>query len=520
MPGSVPWGNGIGTRVDGGWYPGHMAEDTDAATAREDDLGVAFCRDADGERSTSAVGRAVVAAALRDVDPAGADAVLRTTSWRSGYLPHVRRLTSAGMSSRRAATTIARDGLAELDRQMVVETALDGDVPLTTWLDGTLTQGLSGQAATGTADPETELTVPFRGERLAGDRLRLQLDTWVAEGIVEPSFAAAIREVVANPEWLRLEGRTVAVVGAGAEMGPTTALLRWGATVAAVDRPEAGFWDDHLGDTHASAGTLLSPVLDDEPRPGADVVRHAPTIADWLADLDGELVVSNMVYAPGSAFVRVAVAADLVTRRVLAARPDTRLAFLATPTDVYGVPGEVVDAATAAHEDRGTLAKVLGRPLRTLSAGRLLQRPYAKGVRPGVFDALVPQQGPNYALAKRLQRWRAVVARAEGTPVSLHVAPSTRTRSVTRNRVLAAAYAGAHRFGIEVFEPSTTNTLMAALLVHDLHTGPLSSPDTGFEHVWQDEGHAAAHGGLWTCRYSPSSVLGISALLGLGGARG
>ncbi|WP_284284871.1 hypothetical protein [Arsenicicoccus piscis] len=50
----------------------------------------------------------------------------------------------------------------------------------------------------------------------------------------------------------------------------------------------------------------------------------------------------------------------------------------------------------------------------------------------------------------------------------MNVAPPTRTRSVTKNRALAAAYAGAHWFGIEVFEPATSNTLMAALLVHDL----------------------------------------------------
>jgi hypothetical protein len=34
--------------------------------------------------------------------------------------------------------------------------------------------------------------------------------------------------------------------------------------------------------------------------------------------------------------------------------------------------------------------------------------------------------------------------------------PPTRTRSVMKNRALAAAYAGAHRFGVEVFEPATS----------------------------------------------------------------
>ena len=90
---------------------------------------------------------------------------------------------------------------------------------------------------------------------------------------------------------------------------------------------------------------------------------------------------------------------------------------------------------------------------------------------------------------------RATSARAAGTTVSLNVAPATRTRSVVKNKALAAAYAGAHRFGVEVFDPATSNTLMAALLVHDLRAGlpPEAEP-------WQDEARAAAHGGLWRLR--------------------
>jgi hypothetical protein len=52
----------------------------------------------------------------------------------------------------------------------------------------------------------------------------------------------------------------------------------------------------------------------------------------------------------------------------------------------------------------------------------------------------------------------------------------------------AAAYAGAYRFGVEVFEPATCKVLMAALLVHDLQTG--GGP--AYAHPWQDEAHAAA----------------------------
>jgi len=126
-----------------------------------------------------------------------------------------------------------------------------------------------------------------------------------------------------------------------------------------------------------------------------------------------------------------------------------------------------------------------------------------------VNDSLIPQQGPNYALAKRVQRWRAAVARAAGTPVSFHVAPSARTRSVVKHRVLAAAFNGAHHFGVEVFEPATASTLLAALLVRDLNTAPAQRA-----HPWQDEAYAAVHGGLWRAGYAPRSVLGVAFLLG------
>ena len=128
----------------------------------------------------------------------------------------------------------------------------------------------------------------------------------------------------------------------------------------------------------------------------------------------------------------------------------------------------------------------------------------------------MPQQGPNYALAKRIQRWRALQARADGRLVSLNVAPATRTRSVLRNRALAAAYAGAHRFGVEVFDPSTSNTLMAALLVHDLRNpAAAANPATPLRHPLELFWQGANHGGLWRNAFEPRSVLGLAVALGM-----
>jgi hypothetical protein len=491
--------------------------------AAEEARGVAFPRSGSGERSTSAVGRAVVAEALATVDPPGARAAERETNWRSGYIKHLRRATEAGLASREAALTIARDGLTAVHEQMVVADGDDEDRPLEVLRSAPAARRLRTHRVDGEGERRRDVAIPYRGSWLEGDALRRQLDRWAGDGVIEPTVLEAVEQVLANPDWLALHDHTVVILGAGAELGPLRPLLRWGATVAGIDLPRPGIWERILDTARRSAGTLLVPVPDDavpgpsdlERRVGLDLTGEVPAAADWIGALPGVPVLGNYAYADGGAHVRVSVAVDALTARVRGIREDLALAFLATPTDVFAVPEEAVAHAIEAYEHRSTAAKVVGRPLRAVSGGRLLRRNYAPGVGPGICDALVAQQGPNYALAKRFQRWRAAVARDEGTTVSLNVAPSTRTRSVVKNRVLAAAYAGAHRFGIEIFEPETSNALMAALLVHDLHTGGGPS----HEHPWQDEAWAAAHGGLWRAAYAPRSALGLATVLGLGATR-
>jgi len=504
--------------------------------------GVVFPASADGRRSTSALGRAVVADALRATDPAGALGAEHETNWRSGYLVHFRRLIEAGLASKQAWLAIARDGLGSLHARMRVAAPGEDEAGLSSLLTAPARHRFVTATVHGTGEAERELSLPYHGERLRGDALARKLDAWVTAGIIEPTCADAIRAVAAHPEWLPLTGRTVVALGAGAEIGPLPVLLGWGATVAGVDLPRPMLWDRVLRTAQGSGGTLLVPVAappagHDAPggpgtgnaeragdagggdtlqeRAGLDLVGDVPAAADWLAGIGGPLVLGNYVYANGAANVRVSAAVDALTARLQAARDDVALAFLATPTDVFAVSADAVAQSARAYASRSRGAKLAGRPLRTLSGGRLLRRAYLPGADPGINDSLVAQQGPNYALAKRLQRWRAAVARDGGATVSLNVAPPTRTKSVVQNRVLAAAYAGAHRFGVEVFEPATTKVLMAALLVHDLNTG--GGP--AHAHPWQDEAYAAAPGGLWRIAYAPRSALGLAALLGYGAAR-
>jgi hypothetical protein len=487
--------------------------------ATDEQQGLVFPADGEGRRSTSSVGRSVVADALRSVDPTGARAAEQATGWRTDYLVHFRRLVEAGLASPEAAVSVAEGGLASAHDRMRVLDEDGGEHGLAQWPE--TGRELEQVEVRGVGEPVRELVLPYHGERLRDGGIRKRMASWVEAGVVEPSVAEAIDLVLDNPGWLRLEAHTVAVLGAGAEMGPLPSLMRWGARVAAVDLARPQIWHKVLTVAKEGAGSLVVPTLPQteglelDKAAGVDLLAGVPDVERWLRAQPGTLVLGNYVYADGATNTRVSVAVDELTVRLRDNRNDVALAFLATPTDVFAVPGDAVDQATRGYEGRSVRSKALGRPLRTLSGGRLLRRNNVAGSDPGINDSLVPQQGPNYALAKRLQRWRATVARHEGATVSMNVAPPTRTRSVVKNRALAAAYAGAHRFGVEVFEPATSNVLMAALLVHDLHTG--GGPK--HEHPWQDEAYAAAHGGLWRTPYAPRSALGLAALLGYGAAR-
>jgi hypothetical protein len=459
-----------------------------------------FPADRSGRRSSAEFGRAVVAAALRAADPAAAAAAERETDWRRGYPRHFRALVAAGTGG--AAHDIAAAGLAAVgDRIRYVRDGADLGI------GEALTAPAGRPPATVTIDgagrPEREVILPYGGDDLSGTALVRQLAAWVAAGTIEQSCADAVTEVADHPEWLDLSDQRIVVLGAGAEMGPLPAVLGWGGTVVGVDLPRPELWRRVSATAERAAGRLIAPATGDVP--GADLLSDLGAVARWLTGIDGRLVVGNYVYAPGGAYPRLSAAVDALGEHLRRERDDVALAFLATPTDVFAVPAEAVAQSTDRYRARSRRARATA----AASGGRLLRPNYPDGAVPGINDSLVPQQGPNYALAKRIQRWRATVARRDGV-VSFAVAPPTRTRSVLGNRLLAAAYAGAHLFDVTVFEPATANKLMAVLLVHQIR-----KPRPAAAAAWVDETIAAAHGGLWRTAYHPRTALGLAAVRGL-----
>ena len=147
------------------------------------------------------------------------------------------------------------------------------------------------------------------------------------------------------------------------------------------------------------------------------------------------------------------------------------------------------------------LTKVLTAGIKTLTLKHFFQSSEQALIRSdndkhyGVADCLVLEQGPNYALAKRIQQWRAILAHQNGQRVSINIAPSTTTHSVTKNPILKAAFNGASLFDVEAFAPETTNAIMAALWVHDLRNDECAAnPHTSIDHPLELMMEGANHG--------------------------
>src|SRR4051812_8080727 len=141
------------------------------------ETGVLFPTSPDGSRSTTALGRAVIADAVRRTAPEVAAAAEGERAGRRASPPHSRRTVEAGVPTADDALAIAADGLASLHERFVF--ARDGgQSDLAAALDATPAAPLRTAVVKGEASrPAEGLSIPYGGERLTGAALDRQLDS-------------------------------------------------------------------------------------------------------------------------------------------------------------------------------------------------------------------------------------------------------------------------------------------------------------------------------------------------------
>lgn len=495
--------------------------------------------EASQERSTSITGKQVIADSLAAVSQEASDLCGRERNWRFGYKKHVINTVRFGLDTPDSALAIATRGLKFLYQTM--EFHRDGRVMnMEQAYQELRASAFETFEVVGEGQVSRELTVPYKKQKLSGAELRKQLDKWSQYGTIEPDTAEALRKLADNNEWLDLSDKYFCLLGATSAMGPLLFLLEHGANILAVDLDRPQIWEKLVSECRKSGGKLLVPVRREKAGElrglqgedylrkltqvaGGNLFTDAPELGTWALEnarrLNVDLAVGGYAYLDGELHVRVALAMDMVMRRLVEERAGTSLGFLCSPTDVFVVPG----AAYAAQQKNWAASKWWLKALRAVIGGRrMLVKNAQSGLKEGEFrmcDGLLVDQGPNYALAKRLQHWRAMLSRAAGHTVSTNIAPSTATASVLSNFSFKLAFLGMHHFKpMEVFYQETSNAVMGSLLLHDLQNPEsAANANTKLANPLELFAHTAWHGGIWRDAYRMDSKGEVAVLAGIVG---
>ena len=264
--------------------------------------------------------------------------------------------------------------------------------------------------------------------------------------------------------------------------------------------------------------------------PGADLLTDAPAIRDWLSGLepDRRLVVGSYAYLDGGDHALVAAAMDAIASSLASERANSTLAYLSSPGTAFPIPEAAWrDAERRREAEAGTwwhapVAFASGGAVGAVPALRSRALARAEEVV-RVHDGHMVLQGPNYALAKTSQNWRAAAVEGErrrsgGTSarVSANVAPASRTESMRHVKTVAVGLEGQKHFPPLVpFDADVASALMTALLLTDVF-GPgeaeaeaeaeAEGGGGGGRHPMDVFSTKAVHGGTWRCAWSVDSI--------------
>jgi len=327
--------------------------------------GLCWPVDSKGQRSSTEVNKAIVAAAVGAVNSDKAQAILKCKSWRFSYGKHLRALVEEQCKSPEAALKIAEAGLAKAYELFEFIDADGSAVSFEEAMNAKNTDKFCTGFVQGTGTKRTEkLEVPYKGEILSGQRLKDQIQAWVDYGTIEPSCGDAMIKCVDNPKWLDVSNRYFVLLGAGSAMGPLHVLMALGANIIAIDLDRPNIWKRLIGIARASSGSITFPLkveqktctTDDElfAAAGCNLFTHTPMIRDWLLDLypkNKPFTVGSYAYLDGALHVQVSLAMDAICRDLSEKRKGTSLAYLCTPTDLHLIPKEAHDDAEAYYKE-------------------------------------------------------------------------------------------------------------------------------------------------------------------------
>jgi hypothetical protein len=373
--------------------------------------------------------------------------------------------------------------------------------------------------------PCFRVEIPFEGETYRGAAALPLLDRLLEVGELTTAARDGLRWTIEHIEAqggvLDLREHRFVLLGAGAELAPTAALLNAGAQVLWADVAAPA---RYLAERGVAAGTLLAPERPLDLLAEPEITRAA--IARFAAD-SGPVHMGAFAYASGASQEwRLGAAMNAIAAH-LPADTLASLSMLVSPTTVPTLQPESMRAAEEQLK-REPLWKA------TFRRAGLLTKPgsfVAQGACVGL--ATVSIQGLSYQAAQYVSKLCAAEAFAlygqsfhtgvngapkRGLTVSANIAGITRTRSLS-HPLFEAAFVGAPLFSVRIFDPATTRALSVLLMLHDLlnpkaaghASSPLSGPTKAAAlHAQQ------VHGGIYNLPYELESAIRIAAVLGMG----
>ena len=304
---------------------------------------------------------------------------------------------------------------------------------------------------------------------------------------------------------LDLAGQRFVIFGASAELAPTRLLLGAGADILWIDRAAPDFARMPCDEFSGSLSYFAE---------GCDLLSDTRSIASAIYQFTatGPAHFGLFAYAGGRGReLRLTAAMNSIVEAIPGGQC-LSVAMYVSPTSIAILQPE--DAA-ASEDAKGQLKfwQKLCRATGTLHTPMIYRHKNVKLAR-----AIVPLQGLSYQAAQYIgktltaESWQTFGHVAEDAPVaeprrvSVNIAGITKTRSLN-HPIFQAAFLGAPRFNVDIFEVDTTNTLAALLMIHDCLVKPSSSVAELFS--------KQIHGGIYTSGYALDPMIKIATLLGL-----
>lgn len=306
-----------------------------------------------------------------------------------------------------------------------------------------------------------------------------------------------------------LRKRKFVLLGGTAELSPLTILLSLGADVFTTHSSSHSLRRklDSEADNIGYPGRLF------HTKDGCDLLTSPDAISQTIIDsfAKGEkLDIGLFAYKGGKGYEwRLASAMDGIVRNLRRINLIRSVTYYLSPSMIT----EISPSTAAVSQERFNRQYSLEKRLLNLFAFNSLWKRNISALD-GKYWArsVLAYQGASYAAANLFGKiypaevYCSDFKMQDAVIVSANVAPITATAS-TETPATRLALAEAGRFGIDVFPPGTTRTLMCLLMLHDLlHPSPPS-----LENVFSKQ----VHGGVFTAPWALESIMKLAYLRGL-----